>query len=67
MTEKRTDTLSLRCSPSLRRKLEASAIARDTTLSDLLFQLAVEHAERERMLYERLGAAYAVNQDLPLD
>ena len=63
--DKRSDTVSFRLPPAMRRQLEAVALAHETTLSDLIYQLALERLERERRAYERLHEAFAANQGLP--
>jgi hypothetical protein len=62
--EHRTDTVSFRLEPTLRRRLEAVALARETTVSDLIHSWAVAGVEQERLHYERLSAVFGINQDL---
>lgn len=63
--DKRTDTLSVRVTPEIRRQFDAFAAADEVSLSEYLFRMMIEHSEKKRVAYDRLTAAFAATQDLP--
>lgn len=63
--DKRTETVSFRLPESLYRQLQAIALARDVTLSDLVCTAMAEEVERARVAYLRLRPAFEDRQDLP--
>jgi antitoxin component of RelBE/YafQ-DinJ toxin-antitoxin module len=60
----RSETVSARISESLLAEVQAIALARDTTVSDLICQSLEEVAQRERRAYEKLRAVFEAHQDL---
>jgi uncharacterized protein (DUF1778 family) len=62
---KRTATISARVTPELEAQIQAIALARDTTVSDLTYQALSDLAARERRAFEQLSRAFGVGQDLP--
>lgn len=63
--EKRSATISARITPELEGVAQAIADAYDQSVSDLIFDLLVERAEKERRVFENLKRAFAVGEDLP--
>ena len=61
----RSETVSARISESLLNEIHAIALARDTTVSDLICQSLEEVARRERRAYEKLRSVFGAHQDLP--
>jgi predicted HicB family RNase H-like nuclease len=61
---KRTATISFRVSPELEARLQATANARNVTLSDLMNQVAVDFDEHQAAIFLKLQAAYGPAQDL---
>ena len=63
--DKRTATVSSRIPAELELQVQAIALARDVTASDLICSALAELVERERRTYHRLSAAFCERQDLP--
>jgi len=63
--DKRTATVSSRIPPELESQVQAIALARDVTVSDLICSALAEVVERERRTYHRLRSAFEDRQDLP--
>lgn len=59
---KRTDIISLRVTTELRRQFDAFAAADEVSLSEYLYQVLAEHADKKRVAYDRLTAAFAEQQ-----
>lgn len=63
--DKRTATVSSRIPAELELQVQAIALARDVTVSDLICSALAEVVDRERRTYHRLRTAFEVGQDLP--
>lgn len=63
--DKRTETISSRITPELLHQAQQIALARDITLSDLVFQQLEALAEAERARYLKLRQAFECSPDLP--
>lgn len=63
--EKRTATVSARIPADLEQKLHAVALARDTTLSDLICSALADLVEVERSRYLKLRPVFEQGQDIP--
>ena len=63
--DKRTATVSSRIPAELESQVQAIALARDVTVSDLICTALAEVVERERRTYHRLRSAFEERQDLP--
>ena len=61
--DKRSATISARVTPELERVLEVLALARDTTLSDLVFTELLRVADREHARYLKLQQAFGAVTD----
>lgn len=63
--EKRTATVSARIPEGLEQQLHAVALARDTTLSDLICSALADLVEVERSRYLKLRPVFEQGQDIP--
>ena len=63
--DKRTETRSFRLTPELDRQLELIAIARDMTVSDLVYQHCLALAKEEHVRYLKLRQAFESMPDVP--
>jgi hypothetical protein len=63
--EKRTATISSRVPSELEAQIQAIALARDVTVSDLICHALADLVECERRTYERLRPAFEAAPDLP--
>lgn len=62
--DKRSATVSARVTPELEAQVQAIALAREQTVSDLIHHALLELVERERLIYQRLSRAFTAPPDL---
>ena len=63
-TMSKSSTISFRAEPELEAQLDGIAEAEGTTLSTLMYEMAVERVERDRRRYLRLKAVFSADQGL---